>query len=81
MKKLIVSLALLFASIGAAHAQVYFDSGSARPNNPGAARHAREAPRAVVRPPLVKLQRAEVARIAAALEAAGLLKAGASRAA
>lgn len=50
MKKLIVSLALLFASIGAAHAQVYFDSGSARPNNPGAARHAREAPRAVVRP-------------------------------
>ena len=38
-------------------------------------------PRAVVRPPLVKLQRAEVARIAAALEAAGLLKAGASRAA
>ena len=38
-------------------------------------------PRAVVRPPLVKLQRAEVARIAAALEAAGLTKAGASRAA
>jgi len=38
-------------------------------------------PRAVVRPPLVKLQRAEVARIATALEAAGLLKKGASRAA
>jgi 4-hydroxy-tetrahydrodipicolinate synthase len=38
-------------------------------------------PRAVVRPPLVKLQRTEVARIAAALEAAGLTKAGASRAA
>lgn len=38
-------------------------------------------PRAVVRPPLVKLQRAEVARIAAALEAAGLLEKGASRAA
>ncbi len=38
-------------------------------------------PRAVVRPPLVKLQRAEVARIAAALEAAGLLAKGASRAA
>src|SRR5690242_14449334 len=38
-------------------------------------------PRAVVRPPLVKLQRAEVARIAAALEAAGLMEKGASRAA
>ena len=38
-------------------------------------------PRAVVRPPLVKLQRTEVARIAAALEAAGLLEKGASRAA
>ena len=37
--------------------------------------------RAVVRPPLVKLQRAEVARIAAALEAAGLMEKGASRAA
>ena len=50
MKKLIVSLALVFASIGAAHAQVYFDSGSARPNNPGAARHAVEGERAVYRP-------------------------------
>lgn len=39
MKKLIVSLALILGSIGAAQAQVYFDSGSARPNNPGAARH------------------------------------------
>ena len=50
MKKLIVSIALLFASIGAAHAQVYFDSGSARPNNPGAARHAIAAERAAYRP-------------------------------
>jgi hypothetical protein len=39
MKKIILSLALVLGSIGAAQAQVYFDSGSARPNNPGAARH------------------------------------------
>ncbi len=38
-------------------------------------------PRAVVRPPLVKLQATEIARIRGALEAAGLLPAGASRAA
>ncbi len=38
-------------------------------------------PRAVVRPPLVKLDRAEVARIGAALESVGLLPTGASRAA
>jgi 4-hydroxy-tetrahydrodipicolinate synthase len=38
-------------------------------------------PRAVVRPPLVKLQHAEIARIRAALDAAGLLPKGASRAA
>lgn len=50
MKKRIVSLVLLLASIGAAHAQVYFDSGSARPNNPGAARHAVEGERAADRP-------------------------------
>jgi 4-hydroxy-tetrahydrodipicolinate synthase len=38
-------------------------------------------PRAVVRPPLVKLDRAEVARIGAALESAALLPTGAARAA
>ena len=35
MKKLLCIFALLLAS--SAQAQVYFDSGSARPNNPGAA--------------------------------------------
>ena len=39
MKKLLVTLALVFGSIGAAQAQVYFDSGSARPNNPHAVRY------------------------------------------
>ncbi|HEU5434947.1 MAG TPA: hypothetical protein VFU95_00910 [Telluria sp.] len=39
MKKLLVTLALAFGTFGAAQAQVYFDSGSARPNNPHAARH------------------------------------------
>ena len=39
MKKLLVSLALVFGAMGAAQAQVHFDSGSARPNNPHAARH------------------------------------------
>ncbi|MDB5960068.1 MAG: hypothetical protein JWP59_1362 [Massilia sp.] len=39
MKKLFVTLALAFGTLGAAQAQVYFDSGSARPNNPHAARH------------------------------------------
>lgn len=50
MKKLILSLALACASIGAAQAQVYFDSGSARPNNPGAARHGVVVERAAYRP-------------------------------
>lgn len=39
MKKLLCMLALIVGSVGAAQAQVYFDSGSARPINPGAARH------------------------------------------
>lgn len=42
MKKLLVSVALVFGAIGAAQAQVHFDSGSDRPNNPRAARIARE---------------------------------------
>ncbi len=40
MKKLLVTLALAFGAMGAASAQVHFDSGSDRPNNPQAARHA-----------------------------------------
>ena len=39
MKKLLWVLALMLGSVGAAQAQVYFDSGSARPINPGAAKH------------------------------------------
>ena len=39
MKKLLVSVALVFGAIGAAQAQVHFDSGSDRPNNPRAAMH------------------------------------------
>jgi hypothetical protein len=47
MKKLVIMLALLVG--GAAQAQVHFDSGSARPNNPDAAlrdsgRHHRVVP-------------------------------------
>jgi 4-hydroxy-tetrahydrodipicolinate synthase len=38
-------------------------------------------PRAVVRPPLVKLQATEIARIRAALKAAGLLDEGVTKAA
>jgi hypothetical protein len=37
MKKLLVTVALVFGAIGAAQAQVHFDSGSDRPNNPHAA--------------------------------------------
>lgn len=33
MKKLLVTIALAFGAIGAAQAQVHFDSGSDRPNN------------------------------------------------
>lgn len=36
MKKLLVTAALVFGAIGAAQAQVHFDSGSDRPNNPRA---------------------------------------------
>lgn len=50
MKKLIVSLALVLGSIGAAQAQVYFDSGSARPNNPHAVRHVAERDHREYRP-------------------------------
>lgn len=39
MKKLLVSLAMVFGAMGAAQAQVHFNSGSDRPNNPQAARH------------------------------------------
>jgi hypothetical protein len=39
MKKLLVSFALVFGAIGAAQAQVHFDSGSDRPLNPQAAGH------------------------------------------
>lgn len=46
MKKLFVTIALVLGSIGAAQAQVYFDSGSARPNNPHAARQQVERQRA-----------------------------------
>jgi hypothetical protein len=42
MKKLLLTLALAFGAMGAAQAQVHFDSGSDRPNNPQAARHAVE---------------------------------------
>ena len=57
MKKLIIVLALLLGS--SAHAQVYFDSGSARPINPGAAKRdvtqqQRAQPAPKVRPKLVR---------------------------
>lgn len=39
MKKLLVTVALVFGAIGAAQAQVHFDSGSDRPNNLPAVRH------------------------------------------
>lgn len=39
MKKLLVTVALMLGAMGAAQAQVHFDSGSARPNNPHAVRH------------------------------------------
>ncbi len=57
MKKLIFMLALLLGS--SAHAQVYFDSGSARPNNPDAAKRdvreqQRAQPAARARPKLVR---------------------------
>ena len=39
MKKLLVTLALAFGAMGGAQAQVHFDSGSDRPNNPHAVRH------------------------------------------
>ena len=56
MKKLLCMFALLLA--GSAQAQVQFESGSARPINPGAAmvevpRHVRVQPR-VVKPRLVR---------------------------
>jgi hypothetical protein len=52
MKKLLVTVALMFGALSAAQAQVHFDSGSDRPNNPRAARHAIEQHRshAPVRP-------------------------------
>jgi hypothetical protein len=57
MKKLVFVLALLLGS--SAQAQVYFDSGSARPINPGAAKRdvhqqQRAQPAAKVRPKLVR---------------------------
>jgi hypothetical protein len=48
MKKLLCIFALLLAS--SAQAQVYFDSGSARPNNPGAATRDLDRPQRVQRP-------------------------------
>lgn len=39
MKKFLVTLGLVFGTVCTAQAQVYFDSGSDRPNNPHAARH------------------------------------------
>lgn len=39
MKKLFVTVALVFGAMSAAHAQVYFDSGSDRPKNPQAAHY------------------------------------------
>ena len=57
MKKLLCMFALLLA--GSAQAQVQFESGSARPINPGAAmvdvpRHVRAQPRDKVKPRLVR---------------------------
>ena len=37
MKKFVVTVALILGAMSAAQAQVYFDSGSARPKNPQAA--------------------------------------------
>ena len=37
MKKLLCMLTLLLGGAASAHAQVYFESGSAKPVNPGAA--------------------------------------------
>jgi hypothetical protein len=39
MKIFFATFALAFGAMGAAHAQVYFDSGSDRPNNPHAAQY------------------------------------------
>lgn len=39
MKKLLVTIALVFGAVGAAQAQVQFASGSDRPINPNAAAH------------------------------------------
>jgi hypothetical protein len=39
MKKLLLTVALAIGAMGAAQAQVYFDSGSDRPNNPRAAHY------------------------------------------
>ena len=50
MKKFILTLALAFGAIGAAQAQVHFDSGSARPNNPQAAGHFVEVQHRVYHP-------------------------------
>lgn len=50
MKKLLCVFALILGSVGAAQAQVYFDSGSARPNNLGAARRDADRPQRVRAP-------------------------------
>ena len=39
MKKLLCMLTLLLGGVASANAQVYFESGSAKPVNPGAATH------------------------------------------
>ncbi len=39
MKKILVTVALVFGAMSAAQAQVYFDSGSDRPKNPQAAQY------------------------------------------
>ena len=39
MKNLVITLALLLGGVASAQAQVYFDSGSTKPNNPDATRH------------------------------------------
>lgn len=56
MKKLLVTVALVFGAIGAAQAQVHFDSGSDRPNNPHAAlRHVdAHRPHRPMRPRMVR---------------------------
>ncbi|CAN5346668.1 hypothetical protein BH11PSE11_BH11PSE11_33150 [soil metagenome] len=55
MKKLFCSLALALCMSPMAQAQVQFDSGSARPNNPGAA--TREVNRQRVAPPPPRVYR------------------------